>query len=406
MFDTSCIPMCISRELVLSCIVAIGLFASCSFSEGEALPGYVIKRVAYEDILIVEGYTVPVNSVNINCPPHVNGTIVHIVENGTEVKKGDVVCVIEDANLAESCERLALDLESAIAEVEKLEASQQLEYALLEAQLENNEAETILAESDSIQMLYMSPTERRTKALQLERASIERARLIKKVDVTKVMQEVDLVRAEKRIKRVERRLEDERKKMESLTLKAPSDGIAVRGRRWHWSDVTWNIGDNVRDGRTIVSLPDLREVKVLFHAQETEYKRLQLGDSVIYTFDAFPENCGWGRITKMASVGQTRTEGSQVKTFEVEVSVDSLLAPVEPGLSVRCHIYDKHIPDTIVVPTISIFERDSLKVVYVQKGRKYEEREVTLGIGSPKVTVIAGGLHEGERIALMKPKGL
>ena len=348
------------KSLVLSCVAAIGLLASCSFGKNETLPTYAVKRMDYEDVLVVEGYTETVNSLNINCPPRVGGTIVYIVENGTEVKRGDVVCIIEDVNLAENCERLALDLESARAEVE---------------------------------------------ILQLERAGIERDLLYKKIEAAKVMQEMDLVRVEKRIKRMERRLEGERRKLESLTLTAPCDGIAVRGRRWHWSDVMWNIGDHVNDGRTVVALPDFRQLKVLFHAQETEYKRLYMGDSVMFTFDALPENRGWGRIVKIASMGQERTEGSQVKTFEVEVSVDSLRTPVEPGLSTRCHIYMKHISDVIVVPTISVFERDSLKVVYVQTGQKYEERLVELGIGSPKMTIIADGLREGEQIALIKPKG-
>lgn len=397
--------MCSSRNLILACMAAIGLLVSCSFGGDTSLPTYAIKRTAYEDVLVIEGYTESVNSVNVLCPPHVRGTVVHIIENGTRVKKGDVVCILEDAALAESCERLALDLESAHAEVEKLQASQQLEYALLEAQVENNEAEAILAESDSIQMLYMSPLERRSKELQLERANVERDRLLKKIEAAKVIQGMDIVRAEKRIRRIERRLEDERKKLASLTLKAPKDGIAVRGRRWHWSDETWNIGDHVGDGRVVVTLPDFEQLKVLFHAQETEFKRLQLGDSVKFSFDALPGNYGWGRITKLASVGQTRTEGSQVKTFEVEVSVDSLLTPVEPGLSVKCHIYINHVPDAIVVPTISIFDRDSLKVVYVRRERKFEERKVTLDIGSPKMTVITDGLSEGEQIALIKPNG-
>lgn len=398
--------MCVGRkDLMLSYAAVIALFASCSLGEDGVLPTYTVERATYEDVLIVEGHTESVNSLNINCPPHVNGTIVHIIESGTEVKKGEVICVLENMNLSEHIERLTLDLESAQAEVEKLQASQQLEYALLEAQVKNNEAEAILAESDSIQMLYMSPTERRSKLLQLERASIERDRLIKKMEATKVMQEMDVVRIEKRIRRIKRRLEDEYKKLESLTLRAPQDGIAVRGRRWPWSDDTWEIGDQVNDGRVIVTFPDFEQLKIVFYAQETEFKRLQLGDSVMYTFDALTENRGWGRITKMASVGQERTEGSQVKTFEAEVSVDSLLASAQPGLSTQCHIYIKHIPDTIVVPTISVFDRDSLKVVYVQKGRKYEERKVTLGIGSPKMTIIAEGLHEGEQIALIRPKG-
>ena len=64
----------------------------------------------------------------------------------------------------------------------------------------------------------------------------------------------------------------------------------------------------------------------------------------------------------------------------------------------------EHIEDKIVVPTISVFDKDSLKVVYVKKGRKYEPREVKLGIGSPKMTIIDNGLEPGEQIALIRPK--
>ena len=397
--------MFVGRKRMLSYVMAMGLvLASCSSGIEGKLPSYAVERRAYEDVLVIEGHTESVNSVNIHCPPHVDGTIIDIVESGTYVKKGDVVCVLEDMGVDNKYERLQLDLEGAYAELEKLKASQRLDSALLDAQVRNNDAEAMLAGFDSLQMLYMSPTDRQTKELQLERAAIERARLLKKVESTKVMQKIDLMRMEKHIAWVKRNLDDERKKIESLTIRSPKDGLAVRGRRWPWSDETWTIGDNVWNGRIVVTLPDFESIKVILYAQETEYKRLQMGDSIMYTFDAMPENRGWGRITKVASVGQTRTNGSQVKTFEIEASVDSLLAPIEPGLSVRCHIYIKHIPNTIVVPTISIFDKDSLKVVYVQNGRKYEEREVKLGIGSPKMTIIEDGLCEGEHISLIKPR--
>ena len=390
---------------VLACVISIGLtLAACSPNGSSTSATYEIKRCDYEDILIIEGYTESVNSVNINCPPDVDGTIISIVETGTYVKQGEVVCVIEDVNIADDYERLKLDLESAYAELEKLKASQQLETALLEAQVKNNDAEALLADFDSLQMLYMSPAERRTKELQLERAAIERARLMKKVDASKVMQEIDVMRIEKNIERIKRNMDDEQKKLESLSIRAPRDGIAIRAKRWPWSSAMWTIGDNAWDGRTIITLPDFDEMKVIFHAKETEYKRLQIGDSIMYTFDAMPQNRAWGLITKMASIGQTRTEGSQVKTFEIEATIDSLLSPVEPGLSARCHIYLRHIPDTIVVPTISIFDKDSLKVVYVQKGRKHEERIVTLGLSSPKTTIVSEGLKEGETISLIKPQ--
>lgn len=397
-------PMFSDLGKVFWCAVAmISTLVSCSSGDGSKQPLYTIERCAYDDILVIEGYTEPVNSMNIHCPRHVEGTIVSIVETGTQVKKGDVICVIEDANVSNSYERWTLDLEAAYAELEKLKISQYLESVLLEAQVQNNEAEALLAEFDSIQMLYMSPAERRIKELQLERAAVERNRLLKKVEATKVIQGIDVMRIEKRIEWIKRCLEEDRKKMESLTMRAPKDGIAVRAKRRPWSDVTWTIGDNVWNGRVVLSLPDFDDMKVMIYVQETEYKRLHVGDSVMYTFDAMPDNCGWGHITKLASVGKERIEGSKVKTFEVEAAIDSLLAPVESGLSARCYIYLKHVPDTIVVPTVSIFDKDSLKVVYVNKGGRYEERAVTLGLSSPKMTIVADGLSEGERIALIQP---
>lgn len=386
-------------------MIAVGFFVSaCSFDKRQLLPLYEVIRQPFEDVLTIEGYAESVRSEHIDCPPDVDGTIVSIVETGTMVNEGDVICVIEDVNIANNYERWKLNLESMQAELEKLIASQELEFALLEAQVRNNDVETLLAESDSLQMLYLNPSERRIKELQAERARIERAQLLKKLEATKGLQKTDVMKIERQIAKIERRLEGEREKMESLTLRAPKDGIVVRGRRWPWSEETWNIGDNVWNGRTVAVFPDFGNVKVLIYAQETEYKRIHEGDSVMYTFDAMPDNIGWGRITKLSPVGQTRTEGSAVKTFEIEATLDSLLSPVDPGLSVQCRVFLRYVPDTIVVPTISIFDRDSMKVVYVEHAGRYEERLVTLGEGSPRSTIISKGLKPGERIALVKPK--
>ena len=164
-----------------------------------------------------------------------------------------------------------------------------------------------------------------------------------------------------------------------------------------------NLGDNIWNGRAVVTMPTMDSMKVLIYAQETEYKRIEVGDSVEYTFDAMPANRAWGRVTRLSPMGLKRTEGSEVKTFEVEATVDSLLQPLDPGLSVNCRIFLQHVPDTLVVPTVCVYKRDSVDVVYVRKGRKYEEREVRLSISTPRSSVIAEGVSEGEQITLIKP---
>lgn len=393
------------KKIVLSCLTAILGFAfiSCSSKNGEELTCYTVERGAFVDVLRVEGFTESLGSVTLTCPPDVDGSIEYLVESGTMVKKGDTLCIIEDLSIEERYDNLLIDLENSYADLEATKANAQLELAMLEAQVRTNEAETQIAGLDSVQLLYLSPTERRIKELQMEQSAIRRERLNKQVDKQKIIQQADIKKAESKISRIERRVESQRELLQSLILLAPRDGLAIRARRNPWTAQTWLVGDNVWNGRAVVTMPTIDSMKVLIYAQETEYKRIEVGDSVEYTFDAMPDNRAWGRITKLSPMGLKRTEGSEVKTFEVEASVDSVLHPLDPGLSANCRIFLQHVPDTLVVPTVCVYKRDSVDVVYVRKGKKYEERVVRLSITTPRSSVIAEGVNEGEQITLIKP---
>jgi len=393
------------KKILLSLLIAVmgAVFASCSSGAGSNLALFTLQRVAFDDVLLVEGFTESVGSVSLTCPQGADGSIEFLVENGTMVKKGDTLCVIEDVRIEEQYDNWLLSLENSYADLEATKANARMEIALLEAQVKVNDAETQIAGLDSIQLLYLSPTDRRIKELQMEQAAIRRARLTKQLDAQKVILQADIKKIESQISQRERRLDKQRKLMESLIIRAPKDGLAIRARRWPWSSETWNVGDNVWNGRAVVTMPTIDSMKVLIYAQETVYKRIEVGDSVEYTFDAMPNNRAWGRITKLSPMGLKRTEGSEVKTFEVEASVDSLLHPLDPGLSVNCRIFLQHVADTLVIPTVCVYQRDSMNVVYVRKGKKYEEREVQLSITTPRSSVVAGGVGEGEQITLIKP---
>ena len=393
------------KGFVLSCLTALLSMAlgACSSGTGDNLMLHTVTRGAFDDILRVEGFAESVGSQAFTCPHDADGNIKYIVENGTRVKKGDTLFVIESVGIEEQYEQWVLFLENAYADLESFKANAQLEMALLEAQVKTNEAESLIAGLDSVQLLYLSPTERRIKELQMEQAIINRSRLAKKITAQETMQQADAKKIESQIAQVKRRVEKQRELMESLVVLAPQDGLAIRSRRWPWGGETWNVGDNVWDGRSIVSMPDMDSMKVLIYAQETEYKRIEVGDSVEYTFDAMPGNRAWGRITKLPAMGLKRTDGSEVKTFEIEASVDTFLQPIDPGLSVNCRVFLQHVPDTIVVPTVCVYHRDSTNVVYVRKGNKYEEREVKLSVTTPRNSVIAEGLNEGEEITMIKP---
>ena len=136
-------------------------------------------------------------------------------------------------------------------------------------------------------------------------------------------------------------------------------------------------------------------------AAESDYKLINR-DSVTYTFDAMPRNKGYGKVMK-APVGQPIKEGSKVKIFEVETSIEQVDEIPKPAYSAQCRIYLKTIPDTLVIPQVAIFEEDSIQMVYVKKRKHFEKRQIKTGTSSLKSAVVAEGLKEKEIISLSKP---
>jgi hypothetical protein len=63
----------------------------------------------------------------------------------------------------------------------------------------------------------------------------------------------------------------------------------------------------------------------------------------------------------------------------------------------------KSIQDTIVVPIVSLFDEDSLKVVYVADHRMFIRKTVNVSDQNNKEAIIIEGLTGGEVLALMKP---
>jgi len=73
------------------------------------------------------------------------------------------------------------------------------------------------------------------------------------------------------------------------------------------------------------------------------------------------------------------------------------------GLSANCKVILKRVKDTIVIPQIAVFEQDSMQVVFVKNGVKFEMRQVTIGTSSPKSAIVVSGLKVGEKISFVKP---
>jgi multidrug efflux pump subunit AcrA (membrane-fusion protein) len=363
---------------------------------------YTVTCKTFENNILIDGVVESVNSTTIALSLPREGTIGFLVEDGTFVKEGELVCSIEIPEIQTNYDKLVLDLENAKAEFEKRKAELNMEYAILEAQVKSNEASAKIAALDSLQLKYTPLTQRQIRELELEIVEIDKNRYDKKLKALSVIQQSEIRKNEIQIQSLENRVNSAKSELESLNLKAPKAGLAIRGS----SFLTGNkflVGDLVWRGISIVSIPEMDKMKVNIQALEQDFKYINTNDSVMYVFDAMPENRAWGKITRKTPVGKQYKNGSNVKFFDIEASIDSFISLPEPGYTVNCKVILSQLKDTIVIPQIAVFDEDSTKNVFVRYNKGIEMREVQLGLSSSKEAVITGGLHVDEVILLTKP---
>lgn len=379
------------------------ILVSCSKREMKIPSTFKVQKTDFQNTLTISGYVESLNSYTVVCPSQFEGTVVSIVEDGSHVKKGDIVCVLESQSVLDDYDQIATQLKNAEMDFEKLKANQAMQLALMEAQVKTNQAESEIASLDSLQQEFNSPVQRKIKELELQQNLIQKQRLQKKKASLEIIQNSEIRRKELQIDRFKSRLESAQKRIDELTLVAPVDGLVILSvnRRTGKKIVA---GDLVWSNMPVVHLPVSDKMKVKIDAPEASFKRINEGDTVEYLFDAMPENKAQGVITKKSPVGRPVVRDSKVKIFEIEASVDSYKTLPESGFTCNCKVILKKVDDVIVVPQIAVFDSDSMKVVYVIHRGFFEKRQVITGLSSPERIIIIKGLNKGEVVTLTEPE--
>ena len=386
---------------IIPVILLLLLSFSCSSDTNVAT--YTISQGDFTNVLLVEGTVEPVLTTTLASPMNCDGVVQFLVEDGIYVEKDEIVCIIEFQQLQNWYDQQSISLENARAGLNKTIADLNMQYALLEAQVKTNEADTKIAQMDSLQLAFVSPNQRMIKELEIEKASVEKNRYEKKLKALKVIQQSEIRRYELEIQRFSLQVQSFKDMLDALTIKAPRSGLAMRANS-RLTGKKYQVGDPVWSNMPLVTLPEFKQMKVKIMASETDYKNININDSVYYTFDAMPGNTGTGKILKKAPVGQPYKRDGKVKFFEIEASIDSVLIMPEPGFTANCHIVLKQSRNVLSVPQIAIFEEDSMKVVFVQRKKGFERRQVLTGLSSLRESVVTAGLVDGEIVALSKPK--
>lgn len=357
----------------------------------------------FQDIITLEGFVEPVKSVTLTAPGYYDLVIVYLVDHGSKVKKGDTLCILESDDLRSNYNRYEKYLFDQKAQFHKLKANMELQNALLEAEVKNNDINSSINFLDSLQFAYSSPVQKRISELELQKTIIIKQKLEKKLDALKEINANELKKSELRIKQTERRYEKLKKDLEELVLIAPQDGLALIASSY-FSSGQLEVGNEVWSGMPLLTIPDLTLMQVLLSVSESDAKRIKTNQNVEISFSAVPGLAGSGRIKRKAPIGKPLERNSKIKVFDVIVSLDDIDIMPEPGISALCKITVQEMDSVLVVPQIAVYEMDKQKFVYTELDGDIFKKEVETGFENLSEVVVDKGLSKHEKVLLFEPE--
>ena len=373
-----------ARNLVLAGVAVVVLGAAVLFMRGgSAVP---VEAVVVEasagggsgasegaTAVTANGYVVAQTRAAVSAK--VAGRLATLsVDEGSEVRRGEVIARLENADYQAAVSEQQANL--AVAEADRIEA---------------------VSERDQARRDYLRIRDIRTSNPNLVSAQDEetaQSRLAQsEARVNAAGARVDAARASLRFAEVN---------LENTYIRAPFSGTVLRKEAEVGEVVAPSVGGGLTRG-AVVTMADLRTLEVEVDVNEAYIGRVQHGQPARITLDAYPDTAFRGRVRQVVP-----TADRQRATVQVKVSILDRDPRILPEMGARVD-FVAPAPEaspvggaapaqTFRLPASAVRDQGGATVVWLIRGGKLEPRPVEAGPVSAGYREIRSGLTGGELV--------
>ncbi len=390
--------------ILLLIIVLVIIFSATLTKARTDIPVYKVQRNNFLVTITESGELRAKNSLSI-LAPRIRGNIkiVYLIPEGTYVKPGDIVCSFDPSEAIATFKGAEAALEIANSDKEKLVANQMAAMAQMESQLKSAELSFELSKLKLDQVKFEAQAIQQQSKLEHEKNRLSFEQTKQEFQSKKIIHKSEMDMMIVQIKQRQNDLDKAQKDLDQLTLKAPSEGLVVYGSNWSNQGRKFAIGDSPWGGAEIATLPDLSSMESKTNINEVDVSKISNGKKVIVKLDAFQDSSFVGIVSDVASIGRNKDQESNIKVFEVLVSIKAHSEILKPGMTTSNKIIINEIPNVLFIPQEAVFEKDGKKIVYVKNGSGYDVHEVELGEKGEDYIVVKKGVASGDEVALLDP---
>ncbi|AEV32878.1 RND family efflux transporter, MFP subunit [Owenweeksia hongkongensis DSM 17368] len=371
--------------LVIALVVAKKKGAIGSSDATEVTIGKV-EKLTLEETVIASGKIQP--EVEVKLSPEVSGEIIELpIEEGQDVKKGDLVVRINPDIYQSAVNRAKAALNSSKA-------------ALASSKAQQVEAKNIFDRNDKLykqKVISDAEYDAAKRGYDVANLNVESAQFQQQSAEATYREALD--------------------NLQRTTIYAPQDGTV--------SMLNVEIGERVvgtaqMAGTEIARIANLENMEVLVEVNENDIIRVSMGDTAIVEVDAYLDKEFVGVVTEIANSAQlTGVSADQVTNFEVKVRVlkesyEGMLkegekSPFRPGMTASVEIKTEKKKDVIAVPIESVTTRSdtSTKAKSYKIGREDTESKEDYEVvflyadGKAKLQVVSTGIQDDENIEVL-----
>jgi len=319
----------------------------------------LVSPAQAQQLLVATGYVVPQRQANIS--PRIGGRVAQLfVEDGTVVKKGQLIAVLEDQDYKAQVLQAEADAQAALAREKR-------------AEVEFRDAQRAFDREQVVQQKGVS-----TPAV-LDQVSARRDGA--KAALAAARSETAAARA---------RIEVARVNLENCYVRAPFDG-RITQKLTDIGEIVFgalSAGTGGRGG--IASLADFSTLQVEADVSESQVAKLKIGTPAEIVLDAFPERRYRGKVAEVRPRVDRAKATVTVKVAFVDEPVDVL-----PDMGAKVTFLAKELDEAAAkaqpIPAVqadAVVERGENKVVWVVDPQD-QLRSVPVVTGAPMGGLVA-----------------
>lgn len=347
--------------VLITAIICFVVFMDCNHNRkmqgSKDFIKHTVGRVNLKDVISQTGEVQPV--VKVELKSEASGKIEKVlVKEGQQLSKGDTIMVIDPKSLLTEKRKNSLSVRQAKLELELAKRDyQNAEKMLFTGTVPKKQVEDLKSRYESADIQYQ------LRALELE-------------DV------VD--------------------QLSKTVITAPMDGVITK-LLVKEGEIAVSATSGFQGGTAIGTIADITNLEVITQIGEVDYIHLKQGQSVIIRPEAIEGIQTNGNISFL-SMSAAKKEGEELGTFEVRVSIDSLIPGIAAGINVNVEFVIMEKNNVIGIPADYVIKEDSLSFVKTPAtesgAESFVKKNVRLGATDYKNYEVISGINEGDVIIL------